>query len=51
MDRDQRVGDYVVSQLLLGLRMLVEEVRADGWIRVVAEGSKVVHLHDRIRTG
>ncbi|MEU3456063.1 NlpC/P60 family protein [Micromonospora sp. NPDC006766] len=36
MDRDQRVGDCVLSQLLLGERVLVTEVRADGWAHVVA---------------
>lgn len=36
LDRDQRVGDCVVTQLLLGERVLVEQVRPDGWARVVA---------------
>ncbi|MFU8853487.1 NlpC/P60 family protein [Micromonospora sp. SL1-18] len=36
MDRDQRVGECVLSQLLLGERVLVTEVRADGWVHVVA---------------
>jgi hypothetical protein len=33
---DQQVGDCVLSQLLLGERVLVEEVRPDGWAQVVA---------------
>lgn len=36
MDADQQVGDCVLSQLLLGERVLVEEIRPDGWVRVVA---------------
>ncbi len=36
MDRDQQVGDCVLSQLLLGERVLVTELRADGWAHVVA---------------
>ena len=36
MDPDQQVGDCVLSQLLLGERVLVSELRADGWARVVA---------------
>ncbi|SCE91876.1 NlpC/P60 family protein [Micromonospora viridifaciens] len=36
MDRDQRVGECVLSQLLLGERVLVTELRADGWAHVVA---------------
>lgn len=36
MDPEQRLGDCVLSQLLLGERVLVDEVRPDGWARVVA---------------
>ncbi|MFJ6196464.1 NlpC/P60 family protein [Micromonospora sp. NPDC092111] len=36
MDVTQRVGDCVLSQLLLGERVLVNAVRPDGWARVVA---------------
>ncbi|MDG4796661.1 NlpC/P60 family protein [Micromonospora sp. WMMD1082] len=36
MDADQQVGDGVLSQLLLGERVLVTEVRPDGWAHVVA---------------
>ncbi|MGY0006666.1 C40 family peptidase [Micromonospora sp. I033] len=36
MDRDQLVGDCVLTQLLLGERVLVTELRADGWAHVVA---------------
>ncbi|MGC1210891.1 MAG: NlpC/P60 family protein [Micromonospora sp.] len=36
MDRDQQVGDCVLSQLLLGERVLVTELRPDGWAQVVA---------------
>lgn len=47
MDRDQRVGDCVVSQLLLGERVLVEEVRPDGWARVVAVEQPAADLDPR----
>jgi gamma-D-glutamyl-L-lysine dipeptidyl-peptidase len=47
MDRDQRVGDCVVSQLLLGERVLVEEVRPDGWARVVAVEQPAARLDPR----
>ncbi|MET7878959.1 NlpC/P60 family protein [Micromonospora profundi] len=36
MDTEQQVGDCVLSQLLLGERVLVTELRTDGWARVVA---------------
>ncbi|GIF72630.1 peptidase P60 [Asanoa siamensis] len=36
MSAEQQVGDGVLSQLLLGERVRVDEVRADGWVRVVA---------------
>ncbi|WP_422733003.1 NlpC/P60 family protein [Micromonospora sp. WMMD558] len=36
MDADQQVGDCVLSQLLLGERVLVTELRPDGWAHVVA---------------
>ncbi|MFC4150293.1 NlpC/P60 family protein [Micromonospora mangrovi] len=38
MDPDQRVGECVLSQLLLGERVLVTGLRADGWAQVVALG-------------
>ena len=47
MDHDQWVGDCVVSQLLLGERVLVEEVRPDGWARVVAVEQPAAHLDPR----
>ncbi|MFC0528390.1 C40 family peptidase [Phytohabitans kaempferiae] len=47
MDEDQRVGDCVVSQLVLGERVLVEEVRADGWARVVAVEQPAARLDPR----
>lgn len=36
MDADQQVGHCVLSQLLLGERVRVREVRPDGWVRLVA---------------
>ncbi|MEV0720707.1 C40 family peptidase [Asanoa sp. NPDC050611] len=36
MSAEQQVGDGVLSQLLLGERVRVDEVRDDGWVRVVA---------------
>lgn len=36
MDRDQRVGECVLSQLLLGERVLITELRPDGWAHIVA---------------
>ncbi|MFG1950807.1 NlpC/P60 family protein [Micromonospora sp. NPDC048830] len=36
MDADQQVGECVLSQLLLGERVLVTELRPDGWAHVVA---------------
>jgi len=47
MDRDERVGDCVVSQLLLGERVLVEEVRPDGWARAVAVEQPAARLDPR----
>ncbi|WP_409073352.1 C40 family peptidase [Micromonospora chalcea] len=38
MDRDQRVGDCVLTQLLLGEPVRITETRPDGWARVVALG-------------
>jgi cell wall-associated NlpC family hydrolase len=38
LDTDQRVGDAVLSQLLLGERVLVTALRPDGWAHVVALG-------------
>jgi cell wall-associated NlpC family hydrolase len=36
MTPEQQIDTEVVTQLLLGERVLVEDVRADGWARVVA---------------
>ncbi|MEU2614988.1 NlpC/P60 family protein [Micromonospora sp. NPDC007271] len=47
MDRDQRVGDCVLSQLLLGERVLVTEVRADGWAHVAALEQPAAKLDPR----
>ncbi|MFG2055929.1 C40 family peptidase [Micromonospora sp. NPDC048930] len=47
MDRDQQVGDCVLSQLLLGERVLVTELRADGWAHVVALEQPAVKLDIR----
>ncbi|BCB74119.1 hypothetical protein Pflav_005290 [Phytohabitans flavus] len=40
-------NDDVVSQLLLGERVLVEEVRPDGWARVVAVEQPAARLDPR----
>jgi hypothetical protein len=47
MDPDQQVGECVLSQLLLGERVLVEEVRPDGWVRVVAVEQPAARLDPR----
>ncbi|MGC5334675.1 NlpC/P60 family protein [Micromonospora sp. DT62] len=47
MDTDQQVGDCVLSQLLLGERVLVTEVRPDGWAHVVAVEQPAPRLHPR----
>ncbi|MEV1287549.1 C40 family peptidase [Micromonospora sp. NPDC049679] len=47
MDADQQVGDAVLSQLLLGERVLVEEVRPDGWARIVAVEQPAAKLDPR----
>ncbi|MFD4204584.1 NlpC/P60 family protein [Micromonospora tulbaghiae] len=44
MDRDQLVGDCVLTQLLLGEPVRVTETRADGWVRVVALGQPAAKL-------
>ncbi|MFF0100749.1 NlpC/P60 family protein [Micromonospora sp. NPDC005257] len=44
MDRDQRVGDCVLTQLLLGEPVRVTETRPDGWARVVALGQPAAKL-------
>lgn len=36
MNADQQVGDCVLSQLLLGERVLVRKIRPDGWVHVLA---------------
>ncbi|MGI5519627.1 NlpC/P60 family protein [Micromonospora sp. CA-259024] len=47
MDTDQQVGDCVLSQLLLGERVLVSELRPDGWARVVAVEQPAAKLDPR----
>src|SRR5687767_5472269 len=47
LDREQRMDDCVVSQLLLGERVLVEQVRPDGWARVVAVEQPAARLDPR----
>ncbi|MFC0504612.1 NlpC/P60 family protein [Micromonospora costi] len=47
MDSDQQVGDCVLSQLLLGERVLVTELRPDGWARVVAVEQPAAKLDPR----
>ncbi|MFG2050199.1 NlpC/P60 family protein [Micromonospora sp. NPDC048935] len=44
---DQQVGDCVLSQLLLGERVLVNELRPDGWARVVAVEQPAAKLDPR----
>lgn len=47
MDAEQQVGACVLSQLLLGERVLVEEVRSDGWVRGVALDQPAAKLDAR----
>lgn len=47
LDHDQQVGDCVLSQLLLGERVLVTELRADGWAHVVAVEQPAAQLDPR----
>lgn len=47
MDTDQQVGDCVLSQLLLGERVLIDELRPDGWARVVAVEQPAAKLDPR----
>ncbi|GIJ77446.1 NlpC/P60 family protein [Micromonospora phaseoli] len=47
MDADQQVGDGVLSQLLLGERVLVTEIRPDGWAHVVAVEQPAPRLDPR----
>ncbi|MFI6264136.1 NlpC/P60 family protein [Micromonospora sp. NPDC051006] len=47
MDTDQQVGDCVLSQLLLGERVLVTELRPDGWAHVVAVEQPAAKLDPR----
>ncbi|WFE52764.1 MULTISPECIES: NlpC/P60 family protein [unclassified Micromonospora] len=47
MNTDQQVGDCVLSQLLLGERVLVSELRPDGWARVVAVEQPAAKLDPR----
>ena len=44
MDRDQLVGDCVLTQLLLGEPVRVTETRPGGWVRVVALGQPAAKL-------
>ncbi|QLQ36914.1 NlpC/P60 family protein [Micromonospora robiginosa] len=47
MDHDQRVGDCVLTQLLLGEPVLVTGAGPDGWVRVVALGQPAAKLDPR----
>lgn len=47
MTAEQRVGEMVLSQLLLGERVLVEQVRDDGWARVIAVEQPAAKLDPR----
>ncbi|SCF01189.1 Cell wall-associated hydrolase, NlpC family [Micromonospora coriariae] len=47
LDNDQQVGDCVLSQLLLGERVLISELRPDGWARVVAVEQPAAKLDPR----
>ncbi|MDO3704761.1 NlpC/P60 family protein [Micromonospora sp. C28SCA-DRY-2] len=47
MNTDQQVGDCVLSQLLLGERVLVTELRPDGWAHVVAVQQPAAKLDPR----
>ncbi|MEV0006136.1 C40 family peptidase [Micromonospora sp. NPDC050980] len=47
MDRDQQVGDCVLTQLLLGEPVLVTGAGPDGWVRVVALGQPAAKLDPR----
>lgn len=47
MDSDQQVGECVLSQLLLGERVLIEQIRPDGWAQVVAIEQPAAKLDPR----
>ncbi|MEU8185184.1 NlpC/P60 family protein [Micromonospora sp. NPDC049047] len=47
LSTEQQVGDCVLSQLLLGERVLVSELRPDGWARVVAVEQPAAKLDPR----
>jgi hypothetical protein len=47
MTPDQQVGDCVLSQLLLGERVLIEEIRPDGWARLIATEQPAAKLDPR----
>ncbi|MFI7573225.1 NlpC/P60 family protein [Micromonospora sp. NPDC049497] len=47
LDSAQQVGDCVLSQLLLGERVLVTDVRPDGWAHVVAVGQPAARVDPR----
>ncbi|MBF9134025.1 C40 family peptidase [Plantactinospora sp. S1510] len=47
MSSDQRVGDCVLSQLLLGERVLIDQIRPDGWVRLVAMEQPAAKLDPR----
>jgi cell wall-associated NlpC family hydrolase len=47
MTADQQVGECVLSQLLLGERVFIEEVRPDGWARLIAAEQPAAKLDPR----
>lgn len=47
LDRDQQVDDCVLSQLLFGERVLVTELRPDGWAQVIALEQPAAKLDPR----
>jgi gamma-D-glutamyl-L-lysine dipeptidyl-peptidase len=47
MNADEQIGEGVLSQLGLGERVLVEEVRPDGWVKVVALEQPAAKLDPR----
>ncbi|WP_091345997.1 NlpC/P60 family protein [Micromonospora rhizosphaerae] len=47
MDTDQQVGECVLSQLVLGERVLVTDLRPDGWAHVVAMEQPAAKLDPR----
>lgn len=47
MTAEQQVGEVVLTQLLLGERVLVDHVRDDGWARVIAVEQPAAKLDPR----